>query len=56
MNVGNIQFVKTKSRDGVDGPLMAAGSTNRDQSDSDVFSKTISYTVHRSRCVIHADL
>jgi hypothetical protein len=39
MNVGNIQFVKTKSRDGVDGPLMAAGSTNRDQSDSDEYAQ-----------------
>lgn len=35
MNVGNIQLVKTKSGDGVDGPHMAAGSTNREQSDSD---------------------
>ena len=39
MNVGNIQFVKTKSRDGLDGPLMAAGSTNRDQSDSDEYAQ-----------------
>ena len=39
MNVGNIQFVKTKSRDGVDGPLMATGSTNRDQSDSDEYAQ-----------------
>jgi hypothetical protein len=39
MNVGNIQFVKTKSRDGVDGPLMSAGSANRDQSDSDEYAQ-----------------
>ncbi|KAL3823497.1 hypothetical protein ACHAXA_010819 [Cyclostephanos tholiformis] len=39
MNVGNIQFVKIKSRDGVDGPLVALNSKNRDQSDSDEYAQ-----------------
>jgi hypothetical protein len=39
MNVGNIQFVKTKSRDGVEGPLVAVSSTNRDPSDSDEYAQ-----------------
>lgn len=39
MNVGNIQFVKTKSRDGVDSPLVSVSSTNRDQSDSDEYAQ-----------------